>query len=147
MSDILHRVGAKATTDAFYEALTTIDGLTGWWTTETEGDPRVGGIIHFQFGTLGFFKMKVLDLHPGSHVAWEVIDGPADWIGMRVLFDIKQEDDFAIVLLRHADWREASKSMHHCSTKWALFLISLKALMETGKGVPAPGDVKIDNWN
>jgi hypothetical protein len=37
--------------------------------------------------------------------------------------------------------------MHHCSTKWAVFLMSLKALVETGNGTPAPGDVKIDNWN
>ena len=37
--------------------------------------------------------------------------------------------------------------MHHCSTKWAIFLMSLKALVETGKGQPNPADVKIDNWN
>ena len=37
--------------------------------------------------------------------------------------------------------------MHHCSTKWAIFLMSLKALVETGKGAPNPDDVKIDNWN
>jgi len=32
-------------------------------------------------------------------------------------------------------------------SKWAIFLMSLKALVETGKGAPAPGDIKIDNWN
>jgi hypothetical protein len=31
--------------------------------------------------------------------------------------------------------------------KWAMFLMSLRELVETGKGKPAPGDVKIDNWN
>jgi len=25
--------------------------------------------------------------------------------------------------------------------------LSLKALVETGKGKPAPDDIKIDNWN
>jgi hypothetical protein len=34
--------------------------------------------------------------------------------------------------------------MHHCSTKWATFLMSLQALVETGKGAPYPNDVKID---
>jgi hypothetical protein len=33
--------------------------------------------------------------------------------------------------------------MHHCSTKWATFLLSLKQLLETGKGRPAPDEVKI----
>jgi len=37
--------------------------------------------------------------------------------------------------------------MHHCSTKWALFLMSLKSLVENGQGAPHPHDVKIDNWN
>lgn len=147
MADILHKVAAKAPIDAFYKALTTVDGLAGWWTTETQGDPRVGGIIHFRFGALGSFKMKVLELRPASTVVWEVIDGPDEWIGTRVNFDLRQEDEHAILLFRHAGWREASEGMHHCSTKWAIFMMSLKALVETGKGAPAPGDVKIDNWN
>ena len=37
--------------------------------------------------------------------------------------------------------------MYHCSTKWATFLMSLKMLVETGKGEPAPRDVKISNWH
>lgn len=35
--------------------------------------------------------------------------------------------------------------MHHCSTKWAMFLMSLKSLVETGKGAPYPEDVQISN--
>jgi hypothetical protein len=31
--------------------------------------------------------------------------------------------------------------------KWAVFLLSLRALTETGKGSPSPQDTKIDNWN
>lgn len=33
--------------------------------------------------------------------------------------------------------------MHHCSTKWAVYLMSLKALVETGKGNPNPHDPHI----
>lgn len=147
MVDILHKIAAKVPINTFYNALTTIDGLAGWWTTETEGDPRVGGIIHFRFGTLGFFKMKVLELSPARRVVWDVVDGPEEWIGTRVIFDLRQKDDFAIMLFKHAGWREPSEGMHHCSTKWATFLMSLKAFVVTGQGMPAPGDVKIDNWN
>ena len=39
MVDILHRIGVKSTSlDDVYDALTTIDGLAGWWTTDTSGD-------------------------------------------------------------------------------------------------------------
>jgi hypothetical protein len=37
--------------------------------------------------------------------------------------------------------------MHHCSTKWAIFLMSLKSLAETGRGQPSPGDVRIGDWH
>ena len=37
--------------------------------------------------------------------------------------------------------------MHHCSTKWAIFLMSLKSLVETGKGQPSPDDVTIGDWH
>lgn len=147
MVDILHKVAAKVSTDAFYAALTTIDGLSGWWTRETSGEAKVGRVIYFRFGELGFFAMKVLEMSPALRVVWEVQEGPPDWIGTRIIFDLRQEGEYAIVLFRHADWREASEGMHHCSTKWAIFLMSLKKLVETGSGVPAPGDVKIDNWN
>jgi hypothetical protein len=33
--------------------------------------------------------------------------------------------------------------MHHCSTTWATYLMSLKALVESGTGAPSPSDVHI----
>ena len=38
--------------------------------------------------------------------------------------------------------------MNHCSTKWATFLMSLKALRRDGRRVsPAPHDVQVSNWH
>ncbi|WP_338720177.1 SRPBCC domain-containing protein [Devosia sp. XK-2] len=148
MPDILHRVAMKSpNAEASYKALASIGGLADWWTKETEGESVVGGQIRFTFGQKGFFLMRVLDLVPGRKVLWEVIDGPEEWIGTKVRFEIDQQDDYTVVLFKHEGWREPVEFMHHCSTKWAMFLMSLKSLVETGKGQPAPGDVKIDNWN
>jgi hypothetical protein len=33
--------------------------------------------------------------------------------------------------------------MHYCSTKWAMYLLGLKALLETGSGTPYPRDTPI----
>ncbi len=53
----------------------------------------------------------------------------------------------AQVPLRHQGWQEPVEFMHHCSTKWATFLMSLKSLLETGAGAPAPYDVKVSDWH
>ena len=148
MPDILHRVGIKSPSPAHvYKALTTLEGLAGWWTDDTTGSTEAGGAIHFQFGERGFFDMKVLELHPDNRVLWQVIGGPAEWIGTKVSFELRRDGDYTILLFKHQGWKEPVEFMHHCSTKWAVFLLSLKSLIETGKGAPYPDDVKIDNWN
>ncbi len=146
MADILHRVGIKSSIDRTYKALTTPEGLAGWWTRNTKGSGEIGGVLQFRFGA-GGFDMKVLELQPGKRISWQVIDGPAEWIGTKVDWELRQEGDYTIVLLRHLGWKEPVEFMHHCSTKWAIFLMSLKSLVETGTGRPDPDDVKIDNWN
>ena len=91
--------------------------------------------------------MKVLTTEPSRLVRWEVVDGPPEWIGTTISFELKQEDGFTIVLFRHEGWREPVEFMYHCSTKWAVFLMSLKRLLETGQGEPAPDDVQISDWH
>jgi uncharacterized protein YndB with AHSA1/START domain len=147
MADILHRVGIKAASpEDVYAAIATRDGLAAWWTSDTQGESTVGGVLEFRFKA-GGFDMKVVDLEPAKRVLWEVIDGPPEWIGTTVSWELKPEDDYTIVLFKHEGWREPVEFMHHCSTKWAVFLMSLKSLLETGEGAPEPNDVKIDNWN
>jgi uncharacterized protein YndB with AHSA1/START domain len=147
MADILHRVGVKdSSPDKVYDALTTIDGLSSWWASDTSGSVELGGVIQFRFAP-GGIDMQVIELTPAERVRWQVVDGPAEWIGTTVNWDIKQEGDYTIVLFSHRGWSEPVEFMHHCSTKWAIFLMSLKSLLESGMGNPEPHDVKISNWH
>ena len=145
MVDILHRVGVKSSLDDTYKALSTREGLAKWWTSNTQGESRVGGVLQFRFGA-GGFDMKVLELDPGKRVLWKVVDGPKEWIGTQIRWDLRQEDDYTIVNFKHEGWKEPVEFMHHCSTKWASFLLSLKKYVETGAGDPSPNDVVISNW-
>ena len=106
---------------------------------------EVGGVLQFRFGA-GGFDMKVLDLHPARRVLWQVVDGPDEWIGTKISFELDQRDDWTIVLFKHEGWREPIEFMHHCSTKWGVFLLSLKSLLETGQGAPWPNEIKLDSW-
>lgn len=151
MFDILHRVGIRTSIRQVYEALATPEGIARWWTRETTGDSSEGGMIRFRFTDqgreLGVFDMKILALHTDTRVVWQVVNGPPEWVGTKIGFELKVEDDFTIVLFRHEGWKEPVEFMYHCSTKWATFLMSLKALGETGKGQPSPDDVKVGNWH
>lgn len=146
--DILHRVGVRTSSpEAVYDALTTVDGLAGWWTDETRGSGEVGGVLEFRFPPVGGFDMEVVELQPSQRVAWRVVDGPEEWVGTTVDWDLRQDGDHTIVMFAHRGWREPVEFMHHCSTKWATFLLSLKSMVETGEGSPAPHDPWISDWH
>jgi uncharacterized protein YndB with AHSA1/START domain len=151
MADILHRVGVKSSPEEVYKALTARERLAGWWTNDTQGESKVGGLLKFRFSAdgkeIGGFDMKVLELQPARRVLWQVVGGPEEWIGTKVSWELKQEGEYSIVLFKHLDWKEPVEFMHHCSTKWAIFLMSLKSLVETGKGDPSPRDVRIGDWH
>jgi uncharacterized protein YndB with AHSA1/START domain len=138
MPDILHRVVINAKPARVFAALSTIEGLRGWWIVETAGDPKRGGVIDF-----GFTGMKVVASRPGSLVRWRCVRGPKEWLGTEVTFQLTWKDRQTFVLFRHAKWKKPVEFMHHCSTKWATFLLSLRDLVERSEGRPYPYDIKI----
>ena len=137
MADILHRVGIDARPEEVKQALATLDGLRGWWVSDATGKAGTGGTVDF-----GFCKMKVLKVAP-TLVHWRCTGGPPEWVGTEVSFGLAWKDGQTFVLFKHAGWKEPVEFMHHCSTKWAVFLLSLRELVETGAGRPAPHDLKI----
>ncbi|MBV1704956.1 MAG: SRPBCC domain-containing protein [Hyphomicrobiales bacterium] len=150
--DIVHRVGIKAKVEGAYAALSTIEGLAGWWTTDTSGRSEPGGRIRFRFhdgegGELGGADMEVRELARNEKVFWQVAEGPAEWVGTEIEFALSQAGEYAIVLFEHRGWREWSEFTSHCSTKWATFLLSLRDFVETGKGRPNPDDLLIGDWH
>jgi uncharacterized protein YndB with AHSA1/START domain len=138
MPDILHRVGIKATPRKVFEALSTVEGLCHWWITDTKGNAKQGGIIHF-----GFADMKVVEASPSKQVKWKCVKGPKEWLDTEIIFQLKVKKDETVVLFTHANWKKPDEFMRHCSTKWATFLLSLKGWLERDEGRPSPYDVKI----
>ena len=138
MPDILHRVGIAAPIDKVYTALATLDGNRGWWDSNATSDAKEGGELAF-FGHV----FKVLETRSNELVKWKCVRGSPEWVNTKVEFRLVSKDNQTFVTFTHADWKKPVEFMHHCSTKWAIQLLSLKALIETGKGRPAPDDVQI----
>ena len=142
MPDILHRVGIRSSPQKVFNAISTIDGLTRWWTTNTAGKSAIGGIIKFRFEG-GGFDMKVVDLRKNKLVKWKCVKGPEEWIDTEITFLLKPAKNQVFVIFTHANWKKPVEFMHHCSTKWAVFLLSLRDWLERGEGRPTPYDQKI----
>lgn len=138
MVNILHRVGIAATPDRVFEALATLAGVQAWWISTATGDAAQGGVIDF-----GFCDMQVKHADANSLVHWRCTRGPDEWVGTDVIFRLEWKDNQTFVLFQHANWREAIEFTHHCSTKWATFLLSLRDHLEHGAGRPHPRALRI----
>jgi len=144
MAEINHQVGIAGTAREIYEALTTNEGLSRWWTHDTSGAGEAGSVIKFRFNG-GGPDFEVVELVPDTLVRWRhsgIV--PENWMGTEISFRLKEAENQTYVRFSHAKWIKASDFMAHCSTRWAVFLLSLKDAIETGTGRPFPNDVAID---
>jgi uncharacterized protein YndB with AHSA1/START domain len=145
MAEIHHRVGIKVSAEKIYQALTTNEGLASWWTNDVTGAGKEGSVIEFRFNG-GGPDFEVTKLVENETVQWKHSSSiPEEWMGSEILFQLQVKDDQTIVRFSHYNWKEATDFMAHCSTKWAVFLLSLKEALETGKGKPFPNDIGIDH--
>jgi len=145
MNEIIHRVGIACSPGEVFNALTTDEGLSRWWTTDTSGAGDVGSIIKFRFNGMGP-DFEVVELQTDFLVRWRHSgEMPDAWIGTEVSFQLNSDGKQTYVLFSHSNWQERSDFMGHCSTKWAVFLLSLKGAIENGKGNPFPDDIHIDH--
>lgn len=147
MREIWHEILINASPESLYRALTDVDQLAHWWTTDTRGEPALGGHLEFWFNGFLGSVMKITELKSGELVRWQAIDrGLPDWTGTEIEFRIFVEKGQTTLHFHHSNWRPDSTLFPHCSLGWAIYLMSLKEFVETGKGRPFPYDLPINLW-
>lgn len=145
MAEIHHRIGIQASIHEVYSALTTNKGLQSWWTNDVTGAGGVGSVIQFRFNG-GGPDFEVIGLDEQNQVHWRHSGTmPQEWVGSEIIFQLNEEKEQTIVRFSHIKWSQTTDFMAHCSTKWAVFLLSLKDALETGKGKPFPNDIPVDH--
>jgi uncharacterized protein YndB with AHSA1/START domain len=140
------QIGVKASPEDVYKTLTESKRLAQWWTSDTRGSgTQIGETLEFWFG--GFCqKFDIKALKPAKQVIWKAPKGQGaeEWEDTEIAFDISTNDKQTYIRFRHSGWRENTDFYAHCSMKWATFMLSLKDLLEKGKGRPTPNDLQVN---
>ena len=89
---IKHLLHIASSQENVFENLTTIKGLSQWWTTETSGSTELGGTIDFRFGEW-VNKMKVIASKPNELVKWECVQGADEWLGAIISFHLGRNEN------------------------------------------------------
>jgi uncharacterized protein YndB with AHSA1/START domain len=165
MPNIRHTVLIEAEVESVYAAITTQEGLAGWWTPHAIAKPEINTITRFPFGPDYFKEMKITALLPFRQVTWTCIAGAEEWIGTTLSFELEagnkatlldshpevrgqleqlRGDQATLLLFHHDDWKGYTPMFAECNYTWGQFLRSLKLLCETGKGRPWPNQHRME---
>ena len=102
MVDILHRVGATVSPAEVYAALTTTDGLAGWWTEDTKGEGdagrSAGSSASASRAEPAASTCRSSTCGPTSACSGRSSRDPRSGSGPRSSSSCTQEDDFTIVM-------------------------------------------------
>jgi len=127
-NDYAVEIPIAAPIEAVFVALTTLEGLTGWWVRAT-GNAEAGGEITFDFGE-NATVMRV-DEATRSAVRWTCIsmNDPqfADWIGTTISFVLHDDGDTTRVAFTHAGLQPQIECWDQCSAGWNYYTKNLAA--------------------
>lgn len=143
MKKIIHSVHVHASPSKVYKALTTAEGLSGWWTTRVAVEPGVDGMIRFTFDGDFHPHMKQTALDPDKRVLWTCVDGHGNWQHNRFSFVLDERDAETMLRFEQEYAQELpSETYGIYNFNWGYYLNSLKRFCETGVGTPfvAPAD-------
>jgi len=138
MADSLHQVIIEASPATVYDAITQNAGIKGWWTDCCETTYVEGGHCTFWFDNRQtHFTMEATRLLPNQRVFWYCIDGPEEWIGTELWWEISQDSDDRCTLdFKHMNWKKDDGLFPLCNSTWGSLMTQLKQFCETGEPSP-----------
>ena len=142
MATIYHQIGIKTSLESAFNAVATLEGISSWWT-PTTGEPNINGALSFNFGEHSVVA-DVTQFKTNQSIEWTVRGEEGEWLNTHICFNFEESEKQILINFEHNNWKEATAMCSHCSTKWAVFLLSLKDYLETGTGKPFPDDIQIN---
>ena len=132
MNTIYQNLIIKANLKCVFEAVTSPDLLNQWWTTKSLGELAIGGIYSFWFSEEYDWQAKVIELDINQLVGYRMIKADQDWEGTELRFKIEIISEQTTRLhFYHIGWKEMNLHFGQTSHCWALYLNTLKDLLET----------------
>jgi uncharacterized protein YndB with AHSA1/START domain len=124
--------------EAVFAALTTLDGLGGWWMPDVSGSPEPGGEVTFHFDG-NHVTMLVEHVEAPSLVVWRCTESTKfpEWIGTSIWFDLRARDARSTVIrFRHVGLLPSCDCYGECSGGWDHFVGSLASFAAGDGGHP-----------
>jgi uncharacterized protein YndB with AHSA1/START domain len=138
MPDIALQTRIEATPETVYRALTTAEGVAGWFTTGAEIGEGVGALHRLSFpGEPMTWDFRIDQAEPGKRLAQTVVAGPPQWVGTELVYALEAHPEGGtVVRFDHTGFAGIDDMFREVTMGWAGMFMRLKEYVETGKPVP-----------
>jgi uncharacterized protein YndB with AHSA1/START domain len=127
-----HRINIEASQQSVFDALSTAQGWSRWFTPEATGDFTEGSEIVCQPNGRTPIRLRVTSVKPGSAISFEALEGPFAAPGATTSIQLSgAADGRTAVSLRHDTPPIPEEDLAACNTYWGILLGQLRAYSQT----------------
>ena len=113
MAELRHQISINAAPTPVFAALTTSDGLSGWWTADSTTETMVVGKAEFGFNKRRvMFRMTIEELQPGKPVVWRCHGDSPEWIDTTLTWDIAPAEGGSVLRFSQNGWQSMSEMFY-----------------------------------
>ena len=131
---IKHLFHIDAEPSAIFTALTSVEGLSNWWTVQVEGSCKNGDVLNFDFGDFEGPRMKTIVLEANKNLTWECQENKQGWTGNHISFLLDENEGKTRIRFEHNGFQEQDDFYAACNFSWGRYLESLRQYCQTGTG-------------
>jgi uncharacterized protein YndB with AHSA1/START domain len=136
MADIFHDLPIKAPIDKVFRAISTPEGLDGWWAKSSTGKPEQGAEYELSFGPEYNWLARVTRCVAPVEFELQLVQADHDWTGSRVKFVLETRGKITWLRFLHTGWPSANEHYRISCNCWAMYLRILRRSLEHGESVP-----------
>jgi uncharacterized protein YndB with AHSA1/START domain len=139
VTKILMQFDVAANQRATWDALTTHEGITSWWSTRAEVPTGPGAVLRLSFPDAPItWDLRVDEAGEPQRLRWHCVGGPPQWVDTDIAFALSPTaaGDGTTVYFDHVGWREADQMFRIVTFGWGQVLARLKGFLDSGKPVP-----------
>lgn len=136
MAESVFLVDIDAPKGTVRRALTTHDGIVGWWTDDAE---RSDGVMSLGFADAPERFSLRIDTESDERVQWTSIGQfPPHWADTEIVWSLMDNPDAggSRVFFEHTGFAAPDPMLGHTAMTWAHLMDSLKKYSETGESDP-----------
>ncbi|MEV6107922.1 maleylpyruvate isomerase N-terminal domain-containing protein [Streptomyces sp. NPDC051940] len=134
MADIALQITVDAAPAAVRDAVTTREGIAGWFTSGVAVDGGVQ-LLTFPGYPGGPWRFEITE-ESAQRVAMSVVAGPPHWIGAEIVYGLEAAGGGTVLRFDHTGFAAVDDEFRCVAQTWAELLTGLRAYAQGG--VPAP---------